>query len=207
MHRSSFAILLAVLTPAAAASRADDAAAPARKLDFTREIRPILTNHCWSCHGPDEKQRKAGLRLDLTEPSRAKLESGFAAIVPGKSGESEVVARIESADEAEIMPPPSAKKPLTAEQKKLLRVWIDQGAEYAQHWAFTPPKRPPLPRVKNMRWARNAIDLFVLQRLEEAGLTPAPEADKSTLLRRVTLDLTGLPPTLGDLDDFLADPS
>jgi hypothetical protein len=207
MHRTWFVVLFAVVAVPARHSSADDAAAPARKLDFTREIRPILANHCWSCHGPDEKQRKAGLRLDLPEPSRAKLESGFAAIVPGKPDESELVARIESADEAEIMPLPAAKKPLTVEQKRLLRLWIDQGAGYARHWAFTPPQRPPLPRVKNAGWARNAIDLFVLQRLEEAGLSPASEADKTTLLRRVTLDLTGLPPTLGELDDFLADQS
>src|SRR5262245_40333634 len=188
MPRLWSSLLLAVLAFPVASSSGDDTAVPARKVDFTREIRPILANHCWSCHGPDEKQRKAGLRLDLPEPSRAKLESGFAAIVPGKPDESELIARIESADEAAIMPPPAAKKPLTAEQKKLLRLWIDQGAEYAQHWAFAPPKRPPLPRVKNAAWARNAIDLFVLQRLERAGFTPAPEADKAALLRRVTLD-------------------
>ena len=129
------------------------------------------------------------------------------AIVVGKPGESEVVARIEAEDEAEVMPPPSAKKPLTADQKKLLRLWIEQGAEYAQHWAFVPPRRPDVPRVKNSAWPRNNIDRFVLKRLEEAGLAPAPEADKGTLLRRVTLDLTGLPPTLKELDDFLADRS
>src|SRR5262245_63775560 len=117
MLRSWFVVLIAVVAAAASSSSADDTAAPARRLDFTREIRPILANHCWNCHGPDEKQRQAGLRLDLPEPSRAKLESGFAAIVPGKSGESELVERIESADEAEIMPPPAAKKPLTAQQK------------------------------------------------------------------------------------------
>ncbi|MGE5191372.1 MAG: DUF1553 domain-containing protein [Deltaproteobacteria bacterium] len=191
----------------AAFARADEAAPTARRLDFTREIRPILANHCWSCHGPDEQHRKAGLRLDLAEGSRARLESGFAAIVPGKSRESELVTRIETADDSEIMPPPVAKKPLTLEQKKLLRLWIDQGAEYAQHWAFSPPKRHALPWVKHAGWARNSIDLFVLKRLEDAGLSPAREADKATLLRRVTLDLTGLPPTLGELDDFLADNS
>jgi hypothetical protein len=191
----------------AGASAADAPAAGGRKVDFTRDIRPILSNHCWSCHGPDEKQRKAGLRLDLADGARATLESGVTATVVGKPDESEVVARIEAEDEGEVMPPPSAKKPLMAEQKKLLRLWIEQGAEYAQHWAFVPPRRPELPRVKNTAWPRNAVDLFVLKRLEEAGLTPAAEADKGTLLRRVTLDLTGLPPTLKELEDFLADNS
>src|SRR5262245_13937155 len=113
MLRSWFVVLIAVVAAAASSSSADDTDAPARRLDFTREIRPILAEQCWSWHGPDEKQRKAGLRLDLPEASRARLESGFAAIVPGKPDESELVARIDSADEAEIMPPPAAKKPLT----------------------------------------------------------------------------------------------
>jgi cytochrome c553 len=200
-------LIVAGLAGIPVSAKADEAPAAPRKLDFSREIRPILANHCWSCHGPDEKHRKAGLRLDLADGSRAKLESGLAAIVPGKSDESELVARIESPDETEIMPPPAPKKPLTADQMKLLRLWIDQGAEYARHWAYTPPKRPALPHVKDSAWPRNRIDLFVLSRLEEAGLTPAPEADKGTLLRRVTLDLTGLPPTLKELDNFLADQS
>lgn len=181
--------------------------APGRKVDFNREIRPILSNHCWSCHGPDEQHRKAGLRLDVADAARAKLESGLAAIVSGKPGESELIARIESDDETEMMPPPASKKPLTAEQKKLLSLWIEQGAEFAQHWAFVPPKASPLPTVKNRAWPRNAIDYFVLQRIEAAGMTPAPEADKGTLLRRVSLDLVGLPPTLKELDAFLADNS
>ena len=126
----------------AGASAADAPAAGGRKVDFTRDIRPILSNHCWSCHGPDEKQRKAGLRLDLADGARATLESGVTATVVGKPDESEVVARIEAEDEGEVMPPPSAKKPLMAEQKKLLRLWIEQGAEYAQHWAFVPPGGP-----------------------------------------------------------------
>src|SRR5579859_8131305 len=114
------AIVLALGVPAASAG-ADKAAPAAQKIDFTREIRPILANHCWNCHGPDEKQRKAGLRLDLVESSRTKLESGFAAIVPGNPDESELVARIAATDDAEVMPPPSAKKPLSAQQTKLLR--------------------------------------------------------------------------------------
>ena len=186
---------------------AEAPAAPGRKVDFSREIRPILSNHCWSCHGPDEQHRKAGLRLDVSDAARAKLESGMAAIVAGKPGESELTARIESDDETEVMPPPSSKKPLTANQKKLLRLWIEQGAEFAQHWAFVPPQRSAVPAVKNKGWPRNSIDYFVLNRLEAAVMAPAPEADKGTLLRRVSLDLVGLPPTLAELDAFLADKS
>jgi len=181
--------------------------APGRKVDFSREIRPILANHCWSCHGPDEQHRKVGLRLDVADAARARLESGLAAIVAGKPGESELVARIESEDESEVMPPPASKKPLTVEQKKLLRNWIEQGAEFAQHWAFVPPRRSALPAVKDNAWPRNSIDYFVLYRLEAAGIAPAPEAEKGALLRRVSLDLVGLPPTLADLDPFLADNS
>ncbi|HEY2249556.1 MAG TPA: DUF1549 domain-containing protein, partial [Planctomycetaceae bacterium] len=180
---------------------------PNRKVDFSREIRPILSNHCWNCHGPDEQHRKAGLRLDVADAARAKLDSGLFAIVAGKPGESEVVTRIESEDESDVMPPPASKKPLTAAQKKLLRMWIEQGAEFAQHWAFVPPQRPTVPAVKNKTWPRNSIDYFVLQRLEATGMTPAPEADKGTLLRRVSLDLVGLPPTIAELDAFLADKS
>lgn len=198
-------VSLSTLSPRSPA--ADPPAAPHRKVDFQREIRPILANHCWSCHGPDEQQRKAGLRLDLVEGSRAKLESGFTAIVPGKPDASELLARINSDEDSEIMPPPKAKKPLTVDQRNLLRLWIDQGADFARHWAFVPPRRPDLPRVGDRAWPRNAIDLFVLSRLEAEGLIPAAEADKGTLLRRVTLDLTGLPPTIGELDDFLADES
>ncbi len=176
-----------------------------RKVDFVREIRPILSNHCWSCHGPDEEHRKAGLRLDLADGARAKLDSGASAVVAGNPAESELIQRIDSGDTTEIMPPPATKKPLTSEQKKLLRLWIEQGAEYAQHWAFIPVRRPQLPEVARKAWPRNPIDDFVLHRLEAAGLAPAPEADRGTLLRRVTLDLTGLPPTIKELDDFLAD--
>jgi hypothetical protein len=178
-----------------------------RKVDFVREIRPILSNHCWSCHGPDEKHRQAGLRLDLPDGARAKLESGASAVVAGNLEESELIHRIDTADTTEIMPPSAAKNPLTAEQKKLLRLWIEQGAEYAQHWAFIPVRRPQLPEVARTTWPRNPIDYFVLHRLEAAGLAPAPEAERGTLLRRVTLDLTGLPPTIKELDDFLADQS
>jgi hypothetical protein len=172
------------------------------RVDFAREIRPILAQHCWSCHGPDEKSRKAELRLDQRETA---LAAG--AVVPGDPSASELVARIESLDESRQMPPPEAKKPLSARQKELLRAWVAQGAEFRQHWAFAPLRRPAVPDVLNGAWPENAIDRFVLHRLEQEGLAPAPEADHAALLRRVTLDLTGLPPTLEDLDAFLADAS
>lgn len=178
-----------------------------RKVDFVREVRPILSNHCWSCHGPDEEHRQGGLRLDVAESARGKLESGTVAVVPGRPTESELIARIDSTDALEIMPPPGAKKPLTVDQKKLLRLWIEQGAEFAQHWAFVPVGRPALPKVARQAWPRNPIDNFVLSRLEAAGLPPSAEADRGTLLRRVTLDLTGLPPTIKELEEFLADQS
>jgi mono/diheme cytochrome c family protein len=203
-------IVLAIALPAGLsqwAVAAETPGVPGRKVDFSREIRPILANHCWSCHGPDEQHRKAGLRLDGSDAARAKLESGLVAIVAGKPGESELVVRIESDDESEVMPPPASKKPLTAEQKKLLKLWIEQGAEFAQHWAFVSPQRSAVPAVNNKAWPRNSIDYFVLQRLEAAGMIPAPEADKGTLLRRVSLDLVGLPPTLAELEAFLADNS
>jgi hypothetical protein len=172
------------------------------KVDFLRDIQPILARHCTSCHGFDPTTRRGGLRLDVRDSAVAKK-----AVVPGDAKASELIARIESADETIQMPPPEAKKPLDAEQKRLLRAWIEQGAPYAQHWAFVAPKKPAVPTVKNPAWVRNEIDAFVLNRLEREGLQPAPEADRATLLRRVTLDLTGLPPSLDELKAFLADTS
>ncbi len=177
------------------------------RVDFARDVRPILSNHCWNCHGPDEATRQGQLRLDGSESALSKGESGKVAIVPGKPELSEVVARIISGDEEMVMPPPHAKKPLNATQKETLKRWIVQGADFAQHWAFVTPKRPPLPLVKRHDWARNAIDLFVLKRLAEEGLVPSPEVDQATWLRRVTLDLTGLPPSPNELAAFLGDSS
>src|SRR5262245_7085963 len=170
------------------------------KVDFSRDIRPILAQHCAACHGFDPKTRKAGLRLDLRESALARK-----AIVPGDAKASKLVRRIEADDESEQMPPPETGKPLDARQKLLLRAWVEQGAPYAQHWAFVPPRRPAPPTVRNAGWVRNEIDAFVLHRLEREGLQPSAEADRATLLRRVALDLTGLPPTLAELDAFLAD--
>jgi hypothetical protein len=194
-----FALVLALLTftPVQAADR----------VDFNRDVRPILSNHCWSCHGFDEHGRKAGLRLDLRESATAVLESGLAAVVPGKPGESELIARIDDTDPTAIMPPPGFKRPLTAAQKDVLRRWVAQGAEFAGHWAYTPPVRGAVPVVKNNAWARGDLDRHVLARLEREGVAPSPEADRGTWLRRVSLDLTGLPPSPAELDAFLTDQS
>lgn len=170
------------------------------KVDFARDVLPILSNHCFPCHGPDEKGRKGDLRLDTKADA---LRTTGAVIVPGKSAESEIVRRIESADASEVMPPRKANKPLAPEQLAVLKKWIDAGAPWGTHWSFTAPKRPAPPDTKHP--VRNAIDRFVFARLEREGLAPAPEADRARLIRRVTLDLTGLPPTPEEADAFLKD--
>ena len=171
------------------------------KLSFNGDIRSILVEHCFSCHGADSAGRKADLRLDLRDDA---VESG--AIVPGDVDSSVMLDRIFSDDPEEVMPPPSVKKPLSSEHKELLKRWIAEGAEYEPHWSFIPPKRPEPPAVKNAAWVRNPIDRFILSRLEAEGLTPAAEADRRTLARRLSLDLTGLPPEPAVVDAFVADP-
>jgi mono/diheme cytochrome c family protein len=182
-------------------------AARAADVDFTRDVRPILSRHCFKCHGPDDKARKAGLRLDTPEAAVKPAESGIAAIIPGKPADSELVVRIDSTDPNEVMPPPHTKNPLTESQKQILKQWVAAGAEYKPHWAFVPPKQVPLPKVKHASWPRNPIDYFVLARLEREGLQPSPEADRYTLVRRLYLDLIGLPPTPADADAFMDDQS
>src|SRR5262245_23649853 len=184
-------VLLALLAGPDAKPDGAKTAAPA--LDFNRQIRPILSENCFACHGPDEKTRKANLRLDVKESAFGPLRSGLHAIVPGKSAESELVARITADDANTRMPPPKSGKKLKPEQIALLKQWIDQGAPFTTHWAYLPPQRPAVPPVKNKAWPRNPIDKFILAWLEREGLAPSPEADKVTLIRRVTLDLTGLP--------------
>jgi len=173
------------------------------RIDFAREIQPILANHCWSCHGPDETSRQAELRLDIREQAIAK-----SAIVPGDDSTSELVHRIESTDEDSKMPPSTSKKPLNVKQRELLRRWIQQGATYSKHWAFeTPvPTTPPLQAHVDGN-VTGPIDRFVRDRLEREQIAFSPQADRGTLLRRVTLDLTGLPPTLDELNQFLSDSS
>ncbi|WP_231934399.1 PSD1 and planctomycete cytochrome C domain-containing protein [Botrimarina colliarenosi] len=176
-------------------------------LVFDRDIRPILSDNCFLCHGPDESSRATDLRLDSRESATADL-GGYAAVTPGDSAESELVRRILSTDEYEQMPPPDSNKSLSPAEIERLRRWVDEGAPWTGHWAFTAPQRPAVPEVSESApagWDDNPIDAFVLRRLDETGLSPSPSADRQTLLRRVTLDLTGLPPTLAERDAFLAD--
>src|SRR5438445_3667727 len=175
--------------------------------DFDRDIRPILSDKCFACHGPDEKERKARLRLDRKEDAFKPLKSGASAIVPGDPDKSELITRLTAKDEDDVMPPPKSGKTLTAAQIDLLRRWVAEGASWQRHWAFVKPERPPLPAVKNKKWPRQEMDYFVLARLEKEGLQPSPEADKTTLIRRASFDLTGLPPTPQEVDAFLADKS
>jgi hypothetical protein len=178
------------------------AAVHAAPLDFNRDIRPILSENCFYCHGQDSNKREADLRLDVRDEA-LKLK----AFVPGKSAESEIIRRLLTDDRDEVMPPPKANRHVTPAQKELLKRWIDEGANYSAHWAFVAPVRPPEPPVKNGKWIRNSVDRFVLEKLEAAGLQPSREADRETLIRRLSLDLTGLPPKPEDVDAFAADKS
>jgi len=175
------------------------------KVDFCRDVRPILAAHCFKCHGQDEATRKAKLRLDVRAEALKPAESDDVAIVPSQPDKSELVRRIFSADEDDLMPPPAANKPLTAQQKDILKRWIAEGAEYQPHWAFVAPTQSPPPKVRDTSWPKNAIDSFVLARLEQEGLEPAAPADKYSLVRRLCLDLTGLPPTPAQTDAFVHD--
>jgi len=170
--------------------------------EYNRDVRPILAENCFACHGPDSAARKAKLRLDLRDEA---IRTG--AVVPGKTDQSEALRRALSDDPEERMPPPKTKKVLSAAQKDLLRQWIAAGAEYQKHWSLIAPTRPALPKVKDPAWVRNAIDRFILARLESADLKPAPEADRRTLARRLSLDLTGLPPKPDDVEAFVNDPA
>ncbi len=177
-----------------------------KPVDFNRDIRPILSDACFTCHGPEEKSRQGGLRLDTKESAFAE-RNGYGIIVPGSSATSRLYQKISSKDDAFRMPPPWSGRSLTAKQIELFRRWIDQGAKWQSHWAFDPPKRPAIPEVKDKTWPKNPVDYFTLARLEAQGLKPSEEADRATLLRRVSLDLTGLPPTPAEVDSFVADKS
>ncbi len=173
--------------------------------DFNREVRPILSQFCFKCHGPDEAKRDGGVRLDLRETAVGKAESGALVIAPGKPDTSELIRRIESHDADVVMPPASANLQLSPAQKQTLRAWVAAGADYRPHWAFVPPQAVQPPVVQQRQWVRSPLDAFVLARLERAQLAPSPEAERATLLRRVTLDLTGLPPTDEEATRFLTD--
>jgi hypothetical protein len=175
-------------------------------LDFNRDVRPILSENCFACHGFDEKSRQADLRLDLAETATADRD-GVPAIVPGDAEESELWRRVNSNEEAEVMPPPESNKSLTAAQKAILRRWIEEGAEYSKHWSFIAPVKADVPELRDDTWARNEVDWFVLKRLSQEGLSPSKEAPPAKLLRRLYLDLIGLPPSIDVIEEFLKDDS
>ena len=196
---AGFLLLAAVPTTAV------EPAKPAAKIEYNRDIRPILAENCFACHGADSAARKADLRLDRREDA-----VGSGAITPGNVKKSPLLDRVCSEDPAEVMPPPKTRKTLTAAQKTLLREWVAAGAEYQAHWSFLPANRPAVPVLNDAEakgWIRNPIDAFILAKLREAGLKPAPEADRRTLARRLSLDLTGLPPDPADVETFVADTS
>jgi mono/diheme cytochrome c family protein len=196
------ALLLGALTlPGLAAS-----SVAAEAVDFNRDIRPILAGSCFKCHGPDEATRKAGLRLDERDAALQAARSGERAIVPGELEASELLRRVTTSDEDDLMPPPKDGERLSPEQVARLKQWISEGATYRKHWAYEQPVTPALPEVQQTGWPRTALDYFVLARLEAEGLTPAPEAPRTTLIRRLSFDLTGLPPTPEEVAEFVNDP-
>jgi hypothetical protein len=178
---------------------------PSQNTDFNRVIRPILSENCYKCHGPDDGARKSNLRFDQRQQALRPAKSGKVAIVPGAPEQSEMISRVSAGDPEKRMPPVSTGKRLTAAQIAELRLWIKQGAAYAPHWAYVKPVPPVLPDVQNRTWPQNSIDRFILARLEHEGLAPSPAADRFTLIRRVSLDLTGLPPTPEEADAFAKD--
>lgn len=193
---AAVALAVACLVSSAAAERIPD---------FNRDIRPLLSHNCFACHGPDEHDRRGGLRLDDRDAAVAELDSSSRAIVPGHPEESELVARLHETDPDVVMPPPESNHVLTAEQKQLLAAWIAAGAPYAPHWAYVGPRRHGPPAVKDASWPINWIDPLVLARLEAEGIAPAHDADPLTLMRRANFDLTGLPPSPAEVEEYLAD--
>uniref|UniRef100_A0A7C2NW43 DUF1553 domain-containing protein n=1 Tax=Schlesneria paludicola TaxID=360056 RepID=A0A7C2NW43_9PLAN len=200
----SFRLMMPVFLSAAASVVAAEPA-----VDFNRDIRAILSNNCFQCHGPDEQERKGGangLRLDTADGAREDL-GGYAAIVPGDLEKSALWQRVTATDPDVLMPPPATGKKLSAKDRELLRRWIQGGAKYSRHWSYEPPVRPELPAVSDSSWPRTAVDRFLLARLDREELKPQPEADRYALARRVSQDLTGLPPTVAEADEFVHDSS
>jgi uncharacterized protein DUF1553/uncharacterized protein DUF1549/cytochrome c len=204
-----FFCLIAVSLIAAIADEGKVGAEGADAVSFNRDIRPIFSDTCYRCHGPDKNARQAGLRLDLREESTKKTKSGIIPIVPGNPEESEIVRRIFASEEAEVMPPKWAHKELTTKQKELIKRWVAQGAKYEGHWAYQPIRRPAVPQINDVASVpiHNPIDAFIRTRLTNEGLSPSPEADRRTLIRRVSLDLTGIPPTPQEVAAFVSDKS
>jgi len=178
-----------------------------RTVEFNRDVRPVLSDKCFTCHGPDAKTKNIPLRLDLEASAKADLGAGRRAIVEGDPDASELIRRVTTESKAKRMPPVHTGHAITPQELSALRSWIAAGAKWEKHWAFLPPRTPALPKVSNAAWVRNPIDAFVLERLDREGLRPSPEAGKEALLRRATLDLTGLPPAPAEIDAFLADSS
>ena len=174
-------------------------------VDYNFHIKPILSDNCYTCHGPDANKRKAGLRLDLEEAAFSELPEnpGKYAIVSGKPGNSLLYQHVVSDDPKKLMPPPDSQLALNSYEKKLLRKWIEQGAKFAKHWAFIPPKKAELPKTELTDWIQNEIDVFISEKLEENNLVPSAKAEEHTLVRRMSLDLTGLPPNADQVDRFL----
>ncbi|MFN7805460.1 MAG: DUF1549 domain-containing protein, partial [Planctomycetaceae bacterium] len=193
---ASLALWLLAVAPLAAAEPAP--------IDYLRDIRPLLSRTCYNCHGPDEGERKAGLRLDRRADATATLETGSRAIVPGKVTESELWERITTTD-AQLKMPPGGSGELTPPQVELIRRWIEQGAPYAEHWSFVAPRRQPLPAKHDAGWSQNGIDPWISARLQTLGLQPNPMADKHTLVRRLSLDLRGIPPSPAEVAAFVQD--
>src|SRR6266550_8960334 len=178
------------------------------EVGFNRDIRPIMSDTCFRCHGPDKNARIVGLRLDLREEALKPAIDGKVPIVPGKPEQSEIITRIFSSDPSHIMPPAFSHKTLTQAQKETIRQWVAEGAKYEGHWSFQAVKRPPVPETTGGKGTvRNPIDAFIQARLAKEGLHPSAEADRRTLIRRVTLDLTGLPPTPAEVERFVQDQS
>ncbi|SVA94297.1 uncharacterized protein METZ01_LOCUS147151, partial [marine metagenome] len=178
----------------------------AEEISFNRDVRPILSANCFSCHGPDKKARKAKLRLDTREGALFDL-GGYRALEPGKADDSELILRVETDDPDDQMPPPDTGHALTAEDRRILRAWVNAGGEYDVHWSFKRPVKAPLPNLAQKDWPRHPLDHFVLKRLETNGMKPSKDADRYRWIRRVSLDLTGLPPTPEEADAFVADKS
>ncbi|HVX11671.1 MAG TPA: PSD1 and planctomycete cytochrome C domain-containing protein [Pirellulales bacterium] len=193
-----------LLLLAATVGGAAESTQTGRAIDFNRDIRPILSNNCFKCHGPDAGERKAGLRLDVRDHALRAADSGTLAIVPGKPDESELVRRVFAHDDDQ-MPPADSNKRLTDAEKALLKEWIAAGVPWQEHWSFIAPRRPALPSVTRADWPRNAIDRFIVARIEAEKLSPSPAADRQILARRLSLDLTGLPPTPDEVDAFAND--
>jgi hypothetical protein len=176
------------------------------RIDFNFHVKPILSDRCYTCHGPDNNARKADFRLDTEEGAFSSLTSGGHAFTAGNLQKSKAIARMVSEDTEFMMPPPESNLALSVREQAIIAKWVEQGAHWKDHWSFIPPEKTGIPKISDSSWpVKNSIDNFILSRLESEGLKPADPAAKATLLRRVSLDLTGLPPTVADLDRFLED--